>query len=157
MLLMLFMTKPDPNNMKEAMQSSKSLVTVLQIEFTLTPFQMKGVTTKACLDTVWIAINMMKPHCFMPSIALKDAYYSVPLCQDHQKFLNYSWKGKYYTFTAFPTGLALCPQKVTKLLKPVYAYLRSLGHLSVAYIDDSYLQGDTNEESPKYNRHHTII
>ena len=98
------------------------------------------------MDTVWTAIYMMKPHCFMASIDLKDACYSVPICQDHQNFLKFSWKGTYYTFTAFPNGLALCPQKFTKLLKPVYAYLRSLGNVSVAYIDDSYLQGDTNEE-----------
>ena len=45
-----------------------------------------------------------------------------------------------------PNGLTLWPHKFTKLLKPVYAYLRSLGHLSVAYIDDLYLQGDTFEE-----------
>ncbi len=31
----------------------------------------------------------------------------------------------------------------TKLLKPVYATLRSMGHLSSGYIDDSYLQGDS--------------
>lgn len=98
------------------------------------------------MDTVWTAINMMKPNCFMASIDLKDAYYSVAICADHQKFLKFYWKGEYYKFTVFPNGLALCPRKFTKLLKPVYAFLRSLGHLSVAYIDDSYLQGDTYEE-----------
>ena len=47
--------------------------------------------------------------------------------------------------TCFPNGLAFCPRKFTKLLKPVYSTLRNLGHLSVAYIDDSYLQADTYE------------
>ena len=42
----------------------------------------------------------------------------------------------------FPNGLALCPWKFTKLLKPAYCYLRKKGHLSSGYIDDSYLQGD---------------
>ena len=98
------------------------------------------------MDTVWTAINMMKPNCFMASIDLKDAYYSVPICQNHQKYLKFFWKGKFYTFQVFPNGLALCPRKFTKLLKPVYAFLRSLGHLSVAYIDDSYLQGATYDE-----------
>ncbi len=99
------------------------------------------------MDTVWTAINMMKPNCFMASIDLKDAYYSVPICQDYQKFLKFYWKGEYYKFTVFPNGLALCPRKFTKLLKPVvYAFLHSLGHLSVAYIDGSYLQGATYEE-----------
>ena len=47
-----------------------------------------------------------------------------------------------YEFTCFPNGLAFCPRKFTKLLKPVYSTLRQMGHLSVAYIDDSYLQAD---------------
>ena len=47
-----------------------------------------------------------------------------------------------YQFTCFPNGLALilCPRKFIKLLKPVYSTLRMKGHLSVSYIDDSYLQ-----------------
>ena len=35
--------------------------------------------------------------------------------------------------------------KFTKLLKPVYSTLRQMGHLSVSYIDDSYLQADSYE------------
>ena len=50
--------------------------------------------------------------------------------------------GQFYKFTCFPNGLAFCPRKFTKLLKPVYATLRQSGHLSSSYIDDSYLQGD---------------
>ena len=42
--------------------------------------------------------------------------------------------------------MASAPRVFTKLLKPVYSALRSAGHLSSGYIDDSYLQGDTFEE-----------
>ena len=75
------------------------------------------------MDTIWTAINMMRPNCFMASIDLKDAYYSVPICQDHQKFLKFFWKGEYYKFLVFVNGLALCPRKFTKLLRPVYSFL----------------------------------
>ena len=34
----------------------------------------------------------------------------------------------------------------TKLLKPAYAYLHTLGHVCLGYIDDSHLQGDTYGE-----------
>ena len=51
------------------------------------------------MDTVWTAINMMKPNCFMASIDLKDAYYSVPICKGHQKLLKFSWKGQYYSIS----------------------------------------------------------
>ena len=34
----------------------------------------------------------------------------------------------------------------TKVLKPALSYLRKIGYLSVVYVDDSYLQGETFEE-----------
>ena len=93
------------------------------------------------MDTIWTAIRMMSPRCYMASIDLKDAYYSVPIHKDDQKYLKFYWRGTLYQYTCFPNGLAICPRKFTKLLKPVFSNLRSLGHLSVIFIDDSYLQG----------------
>ena len=92
------------------------------------------------METVWTAISMMKPGCYMASIDIKDAYYCVPVAKDHQKYLKFMWKGTLYQFTCYPNGLACCPRKFTKLMKPVYCTLRQAGHLSVGYIDDSYLQ-----------------
>ena len=40
-------------------------------------------------------------------------------------------------------GLACSPRKFTKLMKPVYSDLRKLGFANVPYIDDVYLQGDS--------------
>lgn len=59
-----------------------------------------------------------------------------------QKYLKFEWHDTLYKFSCFPNGLAPCPWKFTKLLKPAYCYLRKKGHLSSGYIDDSYLQGD---------------
>lgn len=94
------------------------------------------------MDTIWTAVAMMKPGCYMASIDLKDAYYSVSIAKLDRKYLKFSWRGNLYELTCFPNGLAFCPRKFTKLLKPVYSTLRQMGHLSVAYIDDSYLQAD---------------
>ena len=92
------------------------------------------------MDTLWTVGRMMKQNCFMASIDIKDAYYSVPISENDQKYLKFEWNGAIYKFTCFPNGLALCPRKFTKLLKPVCCCLRKKGHS--AYIDDSYLQGD---------------
>ena len=91
-------------------------------------------------------VNMVKSNCFMASIDLKDAYYSVPIAAGHQKYVKFSWEGQLYKFVCFPNGLAFCPRKFTKLLKPVNSHLRHLGHISVSHIDDSYLQGDDYED-----------
>ena len=43
----------------------------------------------------------------------------------------------------------------TKFLKPPFALLRKLGHLSVVYVDDTYLQGKSFLEC-MHNLDHTV-
>ena len=45
-------------------------------------------------------------------------------------------------YRACPMGLCMSPRLFTKVLKPVFSRLRRIGHQSVIYIDDIYLQGD---------------
>ena len=45
-----------------------------------------------------------------------------------------------------PNGLACAPRVFTIILKPVLATLHSMGHISLAHIDDCYLQGQTYEK-----------
>ena len=98
------------------------------------------------MDTLESAIKMMKPGCYMASIDLKDAYYSVTVAKEHQKYLKFVFNGTLYQYTCLPNGLSSAPRIFTKLLKPVYACLHTLGHLNLGYIDDSYLQGDSAKE-----------
>ena len=98
------------------------------------------------MDTLQSAIRLMTPNCYMASVDLRDAYYSVPIHKDDQKYLRFCWKGRLFQFTCLPNGLACAPRLFTKILKPVYATLRQKGHLNVGYIDDSYLQGESVED-----------
>ena len=98
------------------------------------------------MDTLESAICLMTPGCYMASIDLKEAYYSVPIAKDHQKYLKFEWGHTLYQFTCSPNRLAFCPRKFTKLLKPIYSVLRRQGHISSPYIDDSYLQGSDFED-----------
>ena len=45
------------------------------------------------MDTLGSVIRLMRPNCFMATIDLKDAYYSVPVSEKHQKYLQFLWKG----------------------------------------------------------------
>ena len=40
------------------------------------------------MDTLESAICLMTPGCYMASIDFKEAYYSVPIAKDHQKYLK---------------------------------------------------------------------
>ena len=79
----------------------------------------------------------------MASVDLKDAYYSIPISVEDRNFLKFEWQGNYFRFTCLPNGLASAPRLFTKVLKPIYAHLRSLGHFCMGHIDDSFLMGHT--------------
>ena len=100
------------------------------------------------MDTLWSVIKLVTPNCFMASVDLKDAYYSVPVSPSSQKLLKkFLWQGQLYQYTCLPNGLySCCPRKFPKLLKPVYTVLRKRGHVSSGYVDDAYLQGDTYDD-----------
>lgn len=98
------------------------------------------------MDTLWSAVRLMTPNYFLASIDSKDAYYVVPIAEEHRKYLRFYWQGSLYQYTCMPNELSCAPRCFTKLLKPVYSTLRQHGHLNVGYIDDSYLQGSDTEE-----------
>lgn len=100
-------------------------------------FKMEGVET---------VLSMIKQDCFMASVDLKHAYYSLPVDEMYKKYLKFEWEGKLYAFKVLPNGFSAGPRYFTKLLKPVFAKLRAQGHLSVGYIDDIYLQGASRHE-----------
>lgn len=94
------------------------------------------------MDTLKIALNLITPNCWMASVDLVSAYYSVPIAKEDRKYLKFLWKGTLYEYTCYSNGLAQCPRCFTKLTKPIYAHLHSLGHMSTGYLDDSLLIAD---------------
>lgn len=91
-------------------------------------------------------LNIMTQNCYMAKIDLKDAYYTVNVHHEFRKFMRFIWKGNVMEYTCLAMGLSSAPRVFTKLLKPVFASLRSKGFISVVYIDDVYLQGSTFKE-----------
>ena len=98
------------------------------------------------MDSLQSAVQLMRSECYMASVDLKHAYYSVAMHKEDQKYLQFQYRGKLFQFSCLPMGFASSPRVFTKLCKPVYATLRRKGHIIVGYIDDSYLQSTTFEE-----------
>ena len=96
------------------------------------------------MDNFQTVVKLVRPQCFMAFVDLKDAYYSVPVAPEDRKFLKLEWEGQYYQYTCLPNGLACAPRLFTKILKPIYARLHSLGHISMGHVDDSFLVGYTH-------------
>ena len=93
------------------------------------------------MDTIQTALKLMRLGCFMASVDIKDAYYSVPVAKEERKYLKFEWQGSYYEYTCLPNGLVCAPRLFTKILKPVYSHIRSMGHICMGHIDDSLLLG----------------
>ena len=101
------------------------------------------------MESLNTAMHLISKNCNFASVDLSDAYYSVSIASEHKKYLRFTWNQQTYEFTCLPNGLACAPRLFTKLMKPVYATLRSAGFISVAYINDSLLISDTAEHCSK--------
>ena len=98
------------------------------------------------VDTFETALNLVTPNCFMASIDLRLAYYCISIANSHRRYLRLMWKDKIYEYSCLPSGAACAPRFFTKLLKPVYAKFRQLGHKNSGYIHDTLLLADTKKE-----------
>ena len=101
------------------------------------------------METLSSVLNLITPGCYLASIDLKDAYYSVPIHTDYTKYLDFFWKGQLYKFLALPNGLCSGPRKFAKLMKPPIAILKMEGHIIAIYIDDLINVGHTFDECCK--------
>ena len=76
------------------------------------------------MDTLQLATRLMTQNCYMALVDLRDAYYSVPIHNNDQKYLKFCWKGRFFQFNCLPNGLACALRLFTKILKPVYTMPR---------------------------------
>lgn len=88
------------------------------------------------MESIKTGSSLVCTGAFMCVIDLKDAYHSIPVAMEHQKFLKFNWRGSLYKYTCVPFGLCTASLLYTKLLKPVVAYFRINGILCVCYLDD---------------------
>ena len=88
-------------------------------------------------ETFSMVLDLLQKGDFMTSVDLQDAYFSIPIHIDDQKYLKFSWNGVLYKFVCVCFGIKSAPFLFTKLLKPVYARFRQQNMRCFYYIDDS--------------------
>ena len=98
------------------------------------------------MDSLSTITKLVTQNCYMASVDMKDAYYSIPIRSSDRKFLRLIWEGELYEFTCLPNGLSCAPCIFTKTLKPPLSTLHKQRHIAVAHLDDLYLQGQTYEK-----------
>ena len=58
------------------------------------------------MESLRSVTDMMTPNCYMASIDIKVAYYTVPIALEHQKYLKFAWRDTLYRYTCLPIGLS---------------------------------------------------
>ena len=76
-----------------------------RVIFNLKTFNKSVAFYQFKMDTLETVIRLMSPGCFMTSIDLRDAYYSVPIAPVHQKYLKFFRQDQLYAFNCLPMGL----------------------------------------------------
>ena len=97
------------------------------------------------MESLKQATHMIMPGSFLASIDIKDAFYSVPIHSSHKKYLKFMWRCP-FQFDAMPNGYLNAMRIFAKIIKPVFFTLRRRGFVSILYVDDTLLYGDTFAE-----------
>ena len=98
------------------------------------------------MERIKQVIHMTTPNCYLASLDIKDAFYTVPIYEQHKKYLKFLNTGIAYQFEVMPNRYLDAVRVFTKILKPPFSCLGEQGHLSVIYVDDSLLAGDTYKD-----------
>ena len=81
------------------------------------------------MDTFHKVVKLVRQNCFMCTVDIKDAYYSVAISESCQKYLKLKYQDKMFKFLALPNGLCSVQRNFTKLSKPALAFLRQQGFI----------------------------
>ena len=76
------------------------------------------------MESIRSALNLVTKYCFMCTVDLKDAYYSVKVKYEFQCYLKFQWKQKLLKFVCLHNELGPRPRKLTKISKAPTSYLR---------------------------------
>ena len=90
--------------------------------------------------------KIIKPNAWIASVDLKDAFFTTPIHESHQKYFKFEWKDKVCKFVGMQNEYWDVIILFTKIVKSFYANLRQKGHFFVVFVDDTYLQGDAETE-----------
>ena len=93
--------------------------------------------SKFKMTTLRQVIQEVRTGDWMLSIDLKDAYFHVPVCREHWKYLRFRVGSRTFEFRVLPFGITSAPRVFTKMMAPVTESIRRMiGLYNCAFLDD---------------------
>ena len=123
----------------------------------LSPLNTFIETTHFKMENLATLKSLINPGDYMINIDLTDAYLSIPIHQESQKFLRFIWQNKAYQFKAMPFGLKCSSQGIHEAIKTGRSLASRPGnpshHILRRHFDNGFLCGiskttQTNNYSP---------
>ena len=100
------------------------------------------------METFKIVRQWIKEGDYCISIDLKDAFPHIPINKQFWKYFKFQWLGQLLQWVVLPFGLRCSPRVLTKVLKPVMAFLRLTFCIFIScYMDDMLIQGNSPEQA----------
>ena len=95
-----------------------------------------------------IAVELLYIGDYQVSMDLKSFHYNLMIYPPHQTFLGIAadlpdGSRRFYQYTVLPFGLAPAAAIMTRLVKPILAFLASLGIRALIYLDDLKVNAPT--------------
>ena len=81
-------------------------------------------------------LRVVAPGEWFTLVALKDAYFHVPIVAHHRRFLRFAFQGRQFQFRVLPFGLSLSPRVFTRCVSAALAPLQAEGLKILPYLDD---------------------
>ena len=97
------------------------------------------------MEGIHLLQDLLIRNDFLVKIDLKDAYLTVPIWENHRKFLRFQWGHETLEFSSLPFGVSVAPRIFTKLMKTPMGLLRRLGCRLIVYLDDILLMNQSAE------------
>lgn len=97
------------------------------------------------MENIQMLKDLLRAGDWMAKIDLKDAYFMVPIADEHKKLLRFPYRGSIYQFNCLPFGLSSAPWVFTKTTRPAVTTLRELGLRMIIYIDDMLLMAESEQ------------
>lgn len=88
------------------------------------------------METALSIMVVLQEGEYLSSINLSDAYLHIPICQEHRRYLRFSYGSSRYPYHSFPFRLGKSPKVFTKLLVVLMAHLQKKGIFLFPYLDD---------------------
>ena len=106
------------------------------------------------MDHLSTVMATIPQGCYMSSIDITNAYFSIPVKHRDRDLLQLQFQGHRYRYTCLPNGYSPGPRVFTRIMKALLAHLRvQYGVNLMFYIDDTLIYGTSPQQVQGYVSH----